>query len=131
MIPETVILRATGDLKCGLAVRLRFSMSKKNDFYYTVFLDAKGQAEVSRGELLRSFDADRNFFLMDYCDPRILFSGQITAHVLTSGEIAKAIQARDMFKKFPYPENYFENLKLALTASPDDGKVAIGVEQIS
>ena len=66
MIPEKFIVTAEGKFKPGLAVLLRFKMSEKNNYYYFVFLDDKGQAVVGIDELLKSFDQDRNFFLMDY-----------------------------------------------------------------
>ena len=131
IIPEKVIVTASGDFKCGLAVRLKFSMSKKNDYFFTAFLDERGKAEISKTELLRSFDADRNLFLMDYIDPRAAFTGQITAHVLNKAEITKSINARGMFKKYPYPENYFENLKTALAITQDEGKTVVIVEQFN
>jgi hypothetical protein len=130
MIPEKVIVTAIGNFRSGLAICLKFSMSKKNDYYYIVFLNEEGKAEINTGDLLRSFDADRNFFLMDYVDPRAAFTGQIEAHVLSKEEIAKSIDARNIFKKFPYPENYFENLNTALVIAPDEGKVTISVEKI-
>jgi hypothetical protein len=130
LFPNSVIIAANGSFKPGLAIRLRFAMSGRNDFYYTAFLDDNGMAKVGRDELLRSFDAGRNLFIMDYCDPRAVFTGQITSHVLTGKEITKAIEARGIFKKYPYPNNYFENLKLALTANPDDARVEILIEQV-
>ncbi len=118
MIPDKFIITAEGEFKPGLAVLLRFGMSEKNDYYYFVFLDDKGQAEVSIDELLKSFDQDRNFFLMDYSNPRFAFTGQVEAHVKTSKEIEGVMREYEKYKRhFNFPPNYLENLKKALSAN--------------
>ena len=120
MIPEKFIVTAEGKFKPGLAVLLRFKMSEKNNYYYFVFLDDKGQAVVGIDELLKSFDQDRNFFLMDYSNPRFVFTGQVEAHVETTEEIEGAIREREKYKgHFNYPPNYLENLKKALSANAE------------
>jgi hypothetical protein len=130
MIPEKVIVTAKGEFKPGLAVRLKFGMSRKNDYIYTAFLDSEGVANVPVNELLRSFSEDQKLFLMDFCDPREFFTGHIEAHVLSKEEIEKSISAIDTFKHYDYPSNHLENLKRALVSNAES-KCVISVEQIA
>ena len=130
MIPGKVIVTAKGDFKPGLMVWLRFGMSRKDDYYYTLFLDDKGSAQVERDKLLRSFDSDRKMFGMDCMNPREFFTGQVEAHVLSKEEIEGAIRAYDKFKRHHnYPLDYLDKLKAALTINTQS-KCAISVEQI-
>jgi len=130
MLPRKIIVRVTGDFRPGMVIGLRFGMSRKNDFYYRLYLDEDGQAQVERDELLRAFDEDRNMFLMDYAEPRAFFSGEIEAHVLTKEEIEAAIRAYDTFKiHWDYPPDYLSNLRKALTINPES-RCILSVEQI-
>gem|GEM_PF-6809997 len=130
MIPEKIVVRATGDYKPGQAVLLRFAMSRKNPYDYIVFLDEHGTANATKDELLRSFDEDRKLFGMDYCDPRQFLTGQIEAHLLSGEEVQGTLRAYDKFKShYAYPADYLDNLKRALTINPES-KCTVTVEQI-
>ena len=64
--------------------------------------------------LLRMFDEERRAFIMDYDDPRIAFTGRITAKPLSSAEIKNALEAFQMFRgKLAFPGDYEERLKAA------------------
>jgi hypothetical protein len=130
MIPAKVIIKANGQFKSGLAVRLNFEMSKRNNYRYTAFLNNEGIAEIAGSELLREFDETRKLFGMDYCDPREFLTGQIEAHILSKDEIEKSISAIGIFKNFNYPPNYLENLKKALVSN-EGSKCVINVEQVT
>ncbi|SRR6266478_7259488 len=131
MIPKKINVMAKGNYKSGLAVILRFQMKKKNDFYYTVFLDERGEARVEENELLRSFDQDRNLFLMDYVDPRTMFNGQIEARILTRKEIETTIREHETYKlHVSYPPDYLAKLKAALRVNLECN-CTLTVEQIN
>ncbi len=122
MIPDKIKIKASGEFRTGLAIQLKFKMRKKNDYYYSVFLDETGCAEIKMDELLSSFDQDRHLFLMDYKDPRTEFTGVIEPHVLTKEEIAAQLRGHEQDKKIPkyinqlvFPPRYWENLEKALT----------------
>ena len=119
MFPENIIVVARGQFQPGVAVRITFGMAEKNDFDYITFLDATGRAEISREQLLRSFDQERQFFLMDFADPRTAFNGDIQAELLTKEDVETAIEAYGKFSShYDYPHGYLDGLKLALTANP-------------
>lgn len=131
MIPEKVIVTAKGEFKPGLAVVLHFKTSEKNDYHYTVFLDNEGKAEIEKRELLREFDETRNLFLMDFKDPRAVFTGQIEPHIWSKDEVERAINTYDKFKAvYKYSPDYLDNLKRALTSNAES-KCVINVEQIA
>ena len=113
-LPQRVIVRANDPCAEGLAVNLRFEMSMKNDHLYTVFLGPGGLAEISGQELLRAFDEECAFFIMDFDNPRSSFTGQISAQVLSKEELLSALKAYDMFcAHYPFPKGYEKNLKAA------------------
>ncbi len=130
MLPENVIVTAKGEFKPGLAVGLKFGMSKKNDYSYIVFLDSKGTAKIAKDELLREFDESQKLFGMDYCNPREFFTGRIETHVLSKDEIERAISAYGTFKNYSYPPNHLNNLKIAQTSNAGNDCV-ISVEQVA
>lgn len=125
----TVTTRAKGPSSAeGLCVCLRFEMHSKNNYNYIVFLDSRGTASASREEILSVFDEERQTFIMDYDDPRVAFTGKITAKALSSTEIKSAMDAFQMFRsKLSFPEKYEERLKKALRRgqNPDDCQVEV------
>ena len=127
-IPARVTTRVKGPSPQCLCVCLRFEMRSKNSFSYVVFLDAHGTASASREEILSVFDEERQTFIMDYDDPRVAFTGKITAKVLSSAELKSALEAFLMFRgKLSFPEDYGERLKAALRReqNPDDYQVEV------
>src|SRR2546430_1793145 len=115
-LPQKLTIRAHGPGRfAGLAVNLCFRMSRKNDFNFFVFLDESGSAKLRQSEYLRHFDQQRDFFLMDYVDPRGAFTGDIAATVLNVDDLKSAIRALDRFRgNFAYPEGHGERLEKAL-----------------
>lgn len=112
----------------GLAVSLRFGMERKNSFSYMVFLDSKGSATVSQEELLGFFDEQRNAFIMDYGDPRLGFTGEISAKVLSTAELHAAADALRMFKgKLRYPAGYEDDLRTALMRGQEPGELLVEI----
>ena len=123
-----VTTRAKHASPAGLCVCLRFEMRSKNSFSYVVFLDSQGTASASREELLSVFDEERQAFIMDYDDPRIAFTGKITAKVLSSAELKSALDAFQMFRgKLSFPTNYEERLNVALRRgqNPDEWQLEV------
>lgn len=99
----------------GLVVHLLFGMNWKNAHSYLVFPDPNGVVEVDREELFKSFDEERNTFIMDFADPRLAFSGEITAKVLSLPEVQKALETYRLFRRaVTYPEGYEQKLEKAL-----------------
>jgi hypothetical protein len=113
----------------GLAVNLCFEASKKNNFNYILFVDSNGRAEASGNELLRTFDEDRQMFLMDYEDPRLVFTGNISAKVLSKGEIDQAVSALSIYRTVcKYPANYEANLTRAKNVRRDEQSYRVVLE---
>jgi hypothetical protein len=119
-LPENISLRAVGPSPDGLAISLYFEMSIKNNFGYLAFLGHDGTATISKKELTDQFDEERNMFLMDYVDPRVAFTGKITAKVLGVEGIVRALEAFTLYRKHvAYPMDYEKNLRMALSKNPD------------
>jgi hypothetical protein len=127
-VPDSVTVKVEPPVE-GLAVFLVFGMARKNDFTYLVFLGPDGIAAVSGATLLESFDQKRNTFLMDYVDPRRAFTGRITARVLTSSELDRALTAFNMFRKYlVYPGGYETKLRAAISRGQDPKGYAVEVK---
>jgi len=114
-IPERVCVRVSPPPPAGLAVSLCFQMARKNDFHFLLLLDEGDTACVTKDELLQWFDQERSTFIMDYGDPRIAFTGRITARVLGSNELKQALETFELYRKYLwYPEQYGANLARAI-----------------
>jgi hypothetical protein len=115
VFPKRVVVEVSGPAPEGLAVTLVFPMRLRNPFFYTVFVDATGRAEVSDVELLAFFDQARAEFGTEYVDPRKGFIGEVRAEVLGVVELASSLEALEMFRgKFVYPAGYEEKLRIAI-----------------
>jgi hypothetical protein len=95
-------------------------------------LGADGTAEIGRDELLRAFDEDLNFALMDFGDARTNFNGNITGRILSEEEVEKRIEAVNTFSKtYRYPSGYLDNLiSASRTNALCDSSLNVSVEQI-
>jgi hypothetical protein len=136
VLPDIVVVRANGATNYdGIAVKLTFFMNVKNNFAYLAFLNPEGVAEIKKSEYLAEFDKDCNFFIMDYTNPRSVFSGKIEAKILTESELKSAIKTYESFcNHFPYSDGYRERLEKALAVldtlkNDGGGKLSITVEQ--
>ena len=117
-MPEYLIVAAAGEYKPGLAVRLQFKMSKKNDFIFIAFIHKK-PITFTKACLLYKFDQLRNLFATEYADPREAFNGHIEVEILTASEIRVAIKDyEDFAKAFNFYPKYLKNLKAALQLNP-------------
>jgi len=115
----------------NLALRCLFASSrrKKNDLHYTLFTDHDGSAQVTGDELLHCFDEERSSFIMDYGDPRIVFSGGITASVMSNTELARAVAAFNVYRgTFSFPSDYEQHLKLAASRGQDPANYQVTLE---
>lgn len=113
--PQKVFVQVRGPAPEGLAVALIFPMRLRNPFFYTLFVDAEGEAEVSDLELLAFFDQARAEFGAEYVDPRKGFMGEVRASVLGVVELGSSLEALEMFRgKFVYPVGYEEKLRVAI-----------------
>ena len=127
--PRKVGVRVRPTAREGLAVALSFESSRKNHFHYTLFVDRDGFAEVSAEELLRTFDEDRSIFMMDYDDPRLVFTGRITATVMSTCELERALGAFDLYRGgFSFPIGYEDNLRLAIARGQDPEQFHVEIE---
>ena len=124
------MVEASGEFKPGLAVALTFKSKVKNDFHYTAFLSDDGRAEIGKEELLEEFDQSRNFFLMDFGDPRIVFTGQIEARIWGRKNVEKAMETYLKFKsQWKYKPDYFDNLQKALVSN-EKSNCVITIRQV-
>jgi hypothetical protein len=129
--PRRAFVRVTDPGAEGLAVRLWFEMVDKNDYPYTVFLGPGGFAEVSAEDLLRDFDHQASFAIMDYTNPRGGFSGRVTASILTNEELRRGMEGVEKYRKFyTLPEGCEEKLRAAAARgqNPDDYELELHVE---
>jgi hypothetical protein len=127
--PNEVVVRVAPPRAEGLAVALRFEMSRKNAYSYIVFVGATGVASVSGDELLRWFDQELDMFMMDYVDARTHFTGSITARVLSNEELARAIDASNLFERYrQYPQGYGSRLAAAAALGQDARNFVVTVE---
>jgi hypothetical protein len=129
--PSNVAVRVRPAGQDGLAVSVCFESQRKNHFYYPLFVNRDGFAEVSGDELLRTFDETRSMFMMDYDDPRLVFTGRITAVVLSNTDLERALDALDLFRgKCSFPTGYEENLRAAMARgqNPEGYRVDVQTE---
>ncbi len=127
--PSRVVVRVEHQSVEGLAVSLCFEMKQRNNFTYTVFLGPDGSAEISGGELLRTFNEDRAMFIADYVDPLAGFTGRVTASVLSTSELSKATKAFEIFRdKCRFPPGYAEHLRAALARGQDPSEFQVEVQ---
>ncbi len=132
--PERITLQVAHPDSAGWAVLLTFRMRRKNDFDYVAFLDANGSAEICAETILRAFDEERNAFIMDYVDPRVGFTGEITAKVMDQEDLQDALKAFQFYRKhLVYPGGYAEKLQYAIEHPPLslDCQVSISVEGVA
>lgn len=117
-LPEHLIVAAAGEFEAGLAVRLWFEMKEKKSFSIIVFLLDEA-VTLTKEDLLWEFDQIRSLFVMDYADPRELFTGKINADAMTEAQIMDAIAAYHHFSKvLQFPPEYLQNLEKALQINP-------------
>jgi Domain of unknown function (DUF6881) len=127
--PKSVTVRVRPAGHEGLAVSLCFESNRKNHFYYPLFVDRDGFAEVSGEELLRTFDEERSMFIMDYDDPRLVFTGRITAEVQSNADLEGALGAIEIFRgECSFPEGYEEKLRSAAARGQDPDQYRVEVE---
>jgi len=103
-------------------------MRSKNSFSYVVFIDDHGTASAHAEEFLKVFDEERQTFIMDYEDPRIVFAGKVTGRVLSTLDLQSALEAFQMFKgKLSFPDNYESRLREALRRgqNPEDYQLEV------
>jgi hypothetical protein len=126
--PKSIVVRVRPNPESGLAVRIYFDMSKKNNFGYTVFLGPDGVAHISGEQLLNFFDLTRNTFTMDYMDPRGNFTGKIKAKVLTHSDLQRTLEAFESWREnIPFPVDYEKNLIAALKRGQNAEKYQVDV----
>lgn len=127
--PRRVVVRVREPSAEGLAVSLCFHMKRKNHYWYTVFLDHNGCAEISGEELLRSFFEDSSFFLMDYVDARAAFTGRVSAKVKSTSELEGAVKVFEDFRKYyPYAPGYEKGLRAAAARGQDPNAYYVELE---
>ena len=111
---------------------LRFEMKQKNNYSVVAFLDDEGKAELTGQDLLHLFNQDKDSFPMDYIDPFVGFTGQITAHVLGQRGIEQALDAYHTYKNMlSYPPGYELALVRAKNQTAPEAGCAVVVEQMS
>ncbi len=76
-----------------------------------------------------SFATNREpLFIIDYCDPRQDFSGEINASVLDGSGLGRAIEAFESFRDYTtYPVGYLGKLRAALARgqNPKEYRVVV------
>jgi hypothetical protein len=106
-------------------------MSRKNPFDFVAFTSDDGTAAIRSDELLRTFDREREFFLMDYIDPRVGFTGKVTGKVLSDDEVRAAIKAVAEYRKcYSYPDGYEEGLRQAFKHRQDPTAHRVEITQL-
>lgn len=127
-LPESVRVSVQGPSPDGLAITLYFEMSIKNSYGYMVFLGPDGTANISKKDLTDKFDVERNAFIMDYVDPRRAFTGKITTKVLGVEDIARALEAFELYRKYLlYPTDYEKKLRTALKKNPNSDDYSVSI----
>jgi hypothetical protein len=99
----------------GMFALATIEMSFKNSFNVVIGpSDAGGNAYVSREEMLKQAQSDRELFLMDYADPERDATGRIVIRLMLLPNIQGALHAYESFHlHYPYPEGYKDNLNRA------------------
>jgi hypothetical protein len=99
----------------GLFVSFRIATSRKNDFASAFGpSDATGTIVVSRSELLREAERDRQLFIMDYGHPELDYVGVIDVTPMNREALGRALEAYHQFQAHThYPPRYAEHLREA------------------
>jgi hypothetical protein len=111
-----LICRADGAPTRGMFVTVRLKMSRKNDFSVLAGpTDEHGAAVLTREEIDRSVEWDRNTFVMDYTGLGDS-TGEIVISPLSRKELHRAMDAYKLFRSAnpPYPPRYPQRLQEAL-----------------
>jgi hypothetical protein len=119
----TIELRADGLPWPGGWALLRVPMSAKNDFNLVVGpADDAGVITRSWADVVADCDRQRDLFLMDYGDPRILWSGSVAVEPMDSEAVYRVLDAYRVFGPAFYPpgfESAMRSLRARLMAEPD------------
>jgi hypothetical protein len=115
-LPECLhaTVSSSGRPVSGLFVRVRIATSRKNDFANGFGpSDAAGNISVTREDLLREAERDRNLFIMDYGHPEHDYAGCIDVTPMNREALIRALDAYHQFQvasEFPplYPEHLQE-----------------------
>ncbi len=119
--PNGIRLSLSGPPNQSAAVMLRFAMATKNDYAYMAFLNSNETVEISREELLATFDAQLNMFVMDYVDPR----------VMDESALLNAMEAFTRFNAFlKYPKDFRNRVLEILQGNIDFDRFQIIVDRL-
>lgn len=116
-LPERVRATVTceGRPVPGTFVIFRIATSRKNDFANAFGpSDATGNIVVTRTQLLREAERDREFAIMDFGHPELDYAGHIEVTPMNREALVRALDAYHQFQAFTeYPPLYAERLQKA------------------
>jgi hypothetical protein len=119
-LPESLHVKVTCDGRPipGLFVRVRIATSRKNDFANAFGpSDTSGEIVVTRSQLLREAERDRQFFIMDFGHPELDYAGVIDVTPMNQEALGRAVEAYHQFQAYTeYPPLYAERLQEARLA---------------
>ena len=116
-LPEKIEVKITaaGQPVAGLLVDARIVTTRKNNFVLLFGpTDENGELTITREDLLRQAEQDRQFFIMDYGDPEGDFSGNLLISIFGREHITRALKAYPLFKDVAsFPIDYLKNITQA------------------
>lgn len=99
----------------GIFVRVRIATLRKNDFANAFGpSDATGTIVVTRSEILREAERDRQCAIMDFGHPELDYAGVIDVAPMNRDALGRAVEAYHQFQAYTqYPPLYAERLQEA------------------
>lgn len=116
-LPEQIEVTATVDSKPleGVLILVTIVTTYKNDFHLLFGpTDDKGRLVITRDEMIREAQRERELFLMDYGDPEINFAGELVISIFGREKLKNAITVYPDFKDVvEFPPDHLNHLHRA------------------
>jgi hypothetical protein len=135
-LPERIDIKVLADGKPagGMFVCLTLRATRKNDFALGFGpANEEGALRISRDDLLREAEKDRQLFIMDYGNPEEDFAGEILVKPLNREELERAAAVHDKYQQVTrYPARYAEQIREARATLDrlSAGELSVEVRQV-
>ena len=112
-------------------IRLTLFTNSKNNYSFIIGpTDSKGEASITKNEIITSANRTLELAIMDYSIIEEHFTGEIKEKILTKADILYAIEVYEMYGEDNYPKNHIVKLNNALQASTEFKDIELNVTKI-
>ena len=115
----------------GILVKLLLLTKNKNDYSFIIGpTNSDGKASIEYNEIIDEANKTLELALMDYVSLSENYTGEFKTEVMNKTDIESAINAYEIYGAENYPEQYINNLKLALSNKINISEVKLSVANI-